>query len=80
MPAWACVGAIACFDVYNAVTRRVRHSFTPFFWLRRGNEFFHHLTTLLLNLLFICTVLYGLRGTRWRTNGWCPLLDHANKI
>ncbi|KAI0285032.1 hypothetical protein BGY98DRAFT_946761 [Russula aff. rugulosa BPL654] len=22
MPAWACVGAIACFDVYNAVTRR----------------------------------------------------------
>ncbi|KAF8505516.1 hypothetical protein F5888DRAFT_1604493 [Russula emetica] len=22
MPAWACIGAIACFDVYNAVTRR----------------------------------------------------------
>lgn len=26
MPAWACIGAIACFDVYNAFTRRVRHS------------------------------------------------------
>jgi membrane associated rhomboid family serine protease len=25
MPAWACIGAIACFDVYNAFTRRVRH-------------------------------------------------------
>ena len=24
MPAWACIGAVACFDVYNAVTRRVR--------------------------------------------------------
>jgi membrane associated rhomboid family serine protease len=32
MPAWACIGAIACFDVYNAVTRRVRHpSIHPFF-------------------------------------------------
>ena len=39
MPAWACIGGIACFDVYNAVTRRVRHSFSLclfFFWLRRG--------------------------------------------
>jgi hypothetical protein len=30
MPAWACIGAIACFDVYNAFTRRVRR-FLPFF-------------------------------------------------
>ena len=32
MPAWACIGAIACFDVYNAVTRRVRHSFSLSLW------------------------------------------------
>jgi hypothetical protein len=30
MPAWACIGAIACFDVYNAITRRVRHFFSLF--------------------------------------------------
>ncbi|KAI0269242.1 hypothetical protein BC834DRAFT_619780 [Gloeopeniophorella convolvens] len=24
MPAWACIGGIACFDVYNAITHRVR--------------------------------------------------------
>jgi rhomboid-like protein len=30
MPAWACIGAIACFDVYNAFTRRVSPRF-PFF-------------------------------------------------
>ena len=28
MPAWACIGAIACFDVYNAFTRRVRRLFS----------------------------------------------------
>lgn len=33
MPAWACIGAIACFDVYNAVTRRVRHSSLTLFSL-----------------------------------------------
>jgi hypothetical protein len=41
MPAWACIGGIACFEVYNAVTRRVRHSFI-FFWLLRRKSF-HHL-------------------------------------
>jgi membrane associated rhomboid family serine protease len=30
MPAWACIGGIACFDAYNAVTRRVRHPQTFF--------------------------------------------------
>jgi membrane associated rhomboid family serine protease len=33
MPAWACIGAIACFDVYNAFTRRVRRYLPLFFWL-----------------------------------------------
>lgn len=27
MPAWACISAIACFDVYNAFTRQVRRLF-----------------------------------------------------
>ena len=30
MPAWACIGAIACFDVYNAFTRRVRRFLSLF--------------------------------------------------
>lgn len=33
MPAWACIGGIACFDVYNAVTRRVRHYPLTLFFL-----------------------------------------------
>ena len=40
MPAWACIGGIACFDVYNAVTRRVRRPFIRtllFFGLPRRN-------------------------------------------
>src|SRR5712671_6682842 len=28
MPAWACVGGIGCFDVYNAFTRQVRCFFS----------------------------------------------------
>ena len=47
MPAWACIGAIACFDVYNAVTRQVRRSFSlPLFAASR--KFFHHLSLKLL--------------------------------
>jgi hypothetical protein len=26
MPAWACIGFIACFDIYNAFSNRVCHS------------------------------------------------------
>ena len=68
MPAWACIGAIACFDVYNAFTRRVRAE-TP--------SPSHALSL----RLFLCTVLHFRLGrTRRRTNGWRPLLDDANKI
>ena len=69
MPAWACIGAIACFDVYNAFTRRVRAEIPP-----------TPSRALSLRLLS-CTVLhFGLGRTRWWTNGWRPLLDNANKI
>lgn len=79
MPAWACIGGIACFDVYNAVTRRVCHSLS--FVLLCRNIFLHNLTTLSLKLFFIYTVPYfGLCGSRWRTNGRRPLLDHASEI
>jgi hypothetical protein len=51
MRAWACIGAVACFDAYNAVTRRVRRSFIFFGLLRR--KFFHHPTTSSLKPFFI---------------------------
>jgi membrane associated rhomboid family serine protease len=43
MPAWACIGGIACFDVYNAITRRVRHPFILSFFLAASQEkILHH--------------------------------------
>jgi hypothetical protein len=41
MPAWACIGGIACFDVYNAFTLRVRHFLSSFAARQR---FLHHPT------------------------------------
>jgi hypothetical protein len=73
MPAWACIGAIACFDAYNAVTRRVR--------LFRCLAEIPQLSYMLSLKLLSCTVLYfGLGGTRWRTDSWRPLLVAANEI
>ena len=71
MPAWACIGGIACLDVYNAFTRRVR----PLSFAAFKRSCIHPM--LLLNLPR--TVLeFGFGRARRRLDGWRPLLDFAD--
>jgi hypothetical protein len=77
MPAWACIGAIACFDVYNTFTRRVRHLFL-FLLLWQKNSA-HRPSSMLRPIAFTVPCL-GLGRTRRRVDGWRPLLDHAKTV
>ena len=77
MPAWACIGGIACFDVYNAFTRRVRRLFS-FFCLGRKKS--AHRPSSPLRLISFTVPYFGLSRARRRVDGRCPLLDHANTV
>jgi membrane associated rhomboid family serine protease len=78
MPAWACIGAITCFDVYNAVTRQVRRSFS--FSPRHLPEMPPPSHALSLRLILYTVLFFGLGGTRWWAGDRRTLLDDANKV